>query len=374
MAKFSSAGILQEMESLRLENGAFLAAPSAPYRALWWRDMFYCALAYLHIEEYEKFTQTMRLFLDYLKTECKTNMMRRAVSPTGIDEIVFYAKIDPVEIRHTSEYKNWPHYQLDVLGLFLHIVADAIYKNVPIFRDESDEQIVQLVVLYLRSIEYWKSADFGMWEECKIRHSSSIGAISAGLNYLKGRDVNIIVEDSLIKFGQQAVWDMWPLESPDSCQNKENPNHGPDCSHDCDSAQLFLIWPLHFIEKREEQDALISRLVKGHVAANGQYHCLLQENGLQRYWGDNYYRSDNGVSAPWTEIFFELSIIYSQRHEYDTAKMWCERGRACMTDNKVPEAFKNGMPNEQMPLGWGQALALIALTKLPADMQKAVSK
>ncbi|KKR78539.1 MAG: hypothetical protein UU22_C0020G0001, partial [Parcubacteria group bacterium GW2011_GWA2_40_8] len=98
---------------------------------------------------------------------------------------------------------------------------------------------------------------------------------------------------------------------------------------------------------------------------------LVQEHGLNRYWGDNYYRSDNGISAEWPMGFFWLSIIYSQMNKVEEAKHWFERGIAQITKKgDVPELYKNGHPNEHTPLAWAHAMALIALAKLKVKSEQ----
>ena len=92
---------------------------------------------------------------------------------------------------------------------------------------------------------------------------------------------------------------------------------------------------------------------------------LVRDNGLQRYWDDNYYRSDNGISAEWTFGFFWLSIVYSKRGEYEKAREWFERGILTMTpEGDLPELYQNGKPNGNTPLAWSHSMAIIAAKKL----------
>ena len=92
---------------------------------------------------------------------------------------------------------------------------------------------------------------------------------------------------------------------------------------------------------------------------------LVQPRGLNRYLDDNYYRSDNGVSAEWTFGFFWLAIVYRERGAKAQSLMWFKRGMKTMTpEGDLPELYQNGRPNPNTPLAWTHALALIAAKKL----------
>lgn len=369
MARFNPNAVLAEMEKLRRPSGAFIAAPSTDYYATWLRDMMWCAYVYWYLGEYEKCRQGIWLIFDIFKQDRK-RLVLRTTSPTDILEATIHAKRHPDTLERITGDDGWGHHQLDVYGLFLHVVADLDFKNLRIIREGEDLSIIQDLVSYLRSVEYWQKPDFGMWEECKIRHCSSIGAVVDGLSYIQRRRLAIIA-DPLIQVGYNAMHEIFPFESRDICGR---PHH----NHDCDAAQLFLIWPFRVVVRPEDQDELLERVINGHVAENGDKHKLLQPQGFNRYWGDDYYRSTEGkfigVSAMWPMFFFLVSIIYSQRHESEKARHWFEEGCNLIVDGcKVPEAYKNGVPNDHTPLAWGNALALIAYTKMPAEIQAELS-
>jgi GH15 family glucan-1,4-alpha-glucosidase len=362
---FDKEQVLAQMESLRLPNGAFIAAPTEDYRALWLRDHLYATFAYWYLGEYEKLKQGVRLVFDiFQKYRHKIDL--RLTSPIDISSGTIHAKYDAETLGEITEY--WGHKQYDALGLFLHIVADLDFKNVIVIRGDEDRKTLQDVVFYLRSIEYWQNPDLGMWEECEIRHSSSIGAVVDGLSYIKRRRL-AIVADPLIQVGEETLRKILPQESQDRCLR---PHH----SHDCDAAQLSLIWPYNIVS-REEADIILARLIDGHNSEfprGGESHKLSQTHGLNRYWGDDYYRSNEGkyigISAEWPMFYFWISIIYSQRHDYKNAERWFMEGCKEIVDNKIPEAYQNGKPNEHMPLAWAHAIALIAFKKLPASIQQ----
>ena len=370
---FPKQEILNAMESLRRPNGAFIASTTSAYRAVWLRDHLYTTYAYLYLGDFEKLLEGIWLAFDYLKGTDergrkgqKRKMMRRIASPVDVPGGVIHTKCDADTLEEITADDGWKHHQLCWLGLFLHMVGDLDFKNVRVLRDGEDIDILQLVVFYLRSVEYWIKPDYGMWEECKIRHSSSIGAVMEGLSNIRKRRI-VDVPDPLIQYGEEALHNILPWESRDTCGIQHH-------RHCCDAAQLTLFWPYNVIVNPVHADEVLKRIVEGHVADNREFHHLVQHHGLNRYWGDDYYRSTEGpcvgISAEWPMFMFWLSIIYSQRHNEPQALRWFHEGCKHIINGTLTEAFQNGKPNPQTPLAWAHAIALIAFQKLPPEQQK----
>ncbi|MBI2450873.1 MAG: hypothetical protein HYV52_00830 [Parcubacteria group bacterium] len=384
---FDKEKILKVMESLQnAETKAFLASPPRnpendprwnDYAAMWMRDQLFMADAYYYFGMYEKLVESVYPIFNILHNQ--RHKLERISHPRDkngkfITSELIHAKYDAATLKEltcrnsVTGHENpieWGHHQLDAIGLFLHLVADLNFKNIDARRDENDKKILQLLIFYLINVEYWQQPDFGMWEECLIKHASSIGAVVAGLSYIKRRDLATVPEE-LITFGQNQLFRILPYESQDVCERE---HHKWENSHDCDVAQLFLIWPFNIVGL-EMADLLLDRIINGHKAKNGKFHRLVQSFGIHRYWGDDYYRDKNGVSAQWQWDFL-ISIIYSQRHQYETAFEWFKRGASRITDDgHIAEAYVDGKPNDHTPLGWMHALALIAFRKLPIQTQK----
>lgn len=382
---FPKYDVFRVMESMRRPNGAFRASVTAPYRDLWWRDHLYCTYAYWYLGDYDKLREGVWLVFDYLKgmdertrKGQKRKMMRRIASPIDVPGGIIHTKCDADTLEEITTDDGWGHHQLCWIGLFLHMVADLDFKNIRIIRDGEDIEILQLLVFYLRSVEYWGGSDdnikpdFGMWEICKIRHSSSIGAVTDGLSRIRQRRLTQVdIPDSLIQCGEEALRKILPWESRDKCGFKHH-------RHCCDAAQLTLLWPYNIIVNPDRADEVLKRIIDGHHADNGEFHHLVQTHGLNRHWGDDYYRSTEGkyigISAEWDIFKFWASIVYSQRHDVINAVYWFFEACQGIIDGKISEAFQNGKPNEQNPLAWAQAIALIAFQKLPIDLQKELSE
>ena len=148
-----------------------------------------------------------------------------------------------------------------------------------------------------------------------------------------------IVPDRLILVGKETLDQLLPRESE---------------SREVDMAQLSLIWPYNILTSKMSD-----------VVLRGIIEKLAQKNGLNRYLGDNYYRSTSGISGEWTFGFFWLSIAFSEKGNRRQAEFWFNHGIASMTaEGHVPELYCNDVPNEHTPLAWGHAMALIAKKKL----------
>ena len=368
---FNRDKILATLESMRCPNGAFIASPTPDYEAMWLRDTLYASYAYWYLGEYEKLKRGVWVVFDLFRLY-REKIKAQIASPANLASGTIHAKYNAETLGEITSDDGWAHHQLDALGLFLHVVADLDFKNVRVIRDEEDVRTIELLVMYLRSVEYWQRPDFGMWEECKIRHSSSVGAVVSGLTRIRNRRMVRFTEalNSLIRLGEEALGEILPCESRDSCMK---PHH----SHDCDSAQLSLLWPYNVVPNPAKSDEILSRIVDGHRAPNGEDHRLVQSRGLNRYWGDDYYRSTEGrhrgISAEWPMFKFWVSIVHSQRHDTEKALFWFKEACKELIDDKIPEAYANGKPNDHTPLAWAHAIALIAWTKLPEDAEKKVS-
>lgn len=347
--KFDSELILKEMELLRRSSGAFIAAPGEDYFAMWLRDHLYMSLAYYYLGQNDKLIEGLHIVFDvFLKHRHKFEKI--TYSENMMSGFV-HTKYHPENLDEMAG--DWGHHQLDAIGLFLHIVADLDFKNIKVIRNQNDRELIQLIVFYLLNVQYWQKPDLGMWEECYVRHSSSIGAVVGGLSYIERRHL-AVVPDELISKGRDELFRILPDEC--SC-NESMECWGRGHSHHVDMAQLALIWPYNIIP-REMADLVISR-----IEENQDSH-LVGKYGLKRYHGDVYYRMENNLIAEWPMGFFWFSIVHSQRRENEKAREWFNRGCEQIIDNRIPELFQNGSPNKHTPLGWAHALALIAFAKL----------
>jgi GH15 family glucan-1,4-alpha-glucosidase len=213
-------------------------------------------------------------------------------------------------------------------------------KGVKILENNNDKRIIQKLVDYLSTLEYWHDPDSGMWEENEEVHASSIGACIAGLEMVKDID-GIEVSEDLIKKGYEALAKLLPRESDGKF---------------VDLALLSLIWPYEVTTKRQTKEIL----------KNVEYH-LLKNRGVIRYKGDHYYNKnlDNiSEEAEWTFGLSWLTIIYEMIGKKKKARKFLEKNLGTVTkEGEVPELYYSNTdkPNDNTPLGWSESLFITSL-------------
>ncbi|MCA9387128.1 glycoside hydrolase family 15, partial [Candidatus Dojkabacteria bacterium] len=240
-------------------------------------------------------------------------------------------------------WEEWGNKQNDAVGAILYQVGQ-LEKNRKgrLFENKDRVRIVQKLVYYLQSIEYWHDKDSGMWEEDEEIHASSVGACVAGLKVVDALD-EIEVPDDMILKGEESLNQLLPRESARKFT---------------DLALLSLIYPYRVVTK-EQQDQILENI---------EYH-LLKERGVIRYKGDMYYNGNpDGYSeeAEWTFGLAWLSIIYKSMGNEQKAQMFLDRLIHVDTAKGMPELYFSNMDrfNENTPLGWSESLFIVALYEM----------
>ena len=335
LSDWQRESLYEGLEKLRDDKGAFLAANSDDYHACWMRDQLYANFAYFYLGEIDKFTVGIHIVFDMLHNAREKIEAATCNPPKAIYEYI-HAKYCHQTLGEITD--DWGHHQVDAVGQFLYMVGFAHQNGINVVRNDDDRDMLQLLVAYLTSVRYWEYPDNGMWEEWMELHTSSIGAAVKGLELIKKQRL-AVVTDALIREGRTALFSILPNETP--LRNQ-------------DMAQLSLMWPYNLLPQ-DIEDIVLHRI---------ETH-LIQSKGVNRYLDDNYYRSDNGISAEWTMGFFWLALVHHKRGEIVQAKYWFCRGMKTMTEEgDLPELYVNGEPNPNTPLAWSHSLALIAAHKL----------
>lgn len=336
------------LDDIRLHHGLYLASPSEHYSYVWIRDTVYISMPYLNKDDgyYEKaYHRMLDFFREY---EWKIDIAIKEKPQLPWQYLHARLSADDVKEIHTQE---WGHAQHDMIGAFLFGVGEGIKYKKKILRGQEDINIVQKLVYYLQSVEYWQDPDNGMWEEWREVHLSSVGACVAGLKNVQ----NIVhVPSELIENGLRACIELFPKES----QEKR-----------VDLAQLSLIYPYNLFGLMSES-----------LLLNVERH-LLRERGVIRYEGDSYYSTlENkygrdmprqfyfGSEAEWTFGLPWLSLCHAQLGNFDKAKEYLQRTEEVMVSPGIlPELYYSGTdkPNPNTPLGW--SVAMYILTKEQVD-------
>ena len=331
---------LKILKNLQYKSGLFAASKKdidTGYEKSWLRDNFYECLAFEVIGDWDTVEKTYSSLLKvFLKHEYKIDCAIRQ-KPEYKHEYI-HARYHPKTFDEFWE--QWGNKQNDSIGAVLFNISRLEHHHKRnILKNKEDVRIVNKLVKYLESIQYWCDKDSGMWEEDEEVHASSIGACVAGL-----REINnlpkINVPSELIDNGMQSLKDILPRES----KNKF-----------VDLALLSLIYPYNVVTARQRDEIL----------KNVEY-LLLRKRGVIRYKNDHYYnRNPDGYSeeAEWTFGLSWLAIIYEQMGKMEKAKKFVKMMLDTTTDAGIPELYfsNSKVHNQNNPLGWSESLFIVAL-------------
>lgn len=331
---------LKILEGLQYDSGLFAASRKGAetgYDKAWLRDNFYECLAFEVLGDHETVHKTYRAILEiFKKHEYKID---HAISrkPEHTHQYI-HPRYHPETFDEFWE--EWGNKQNDSIGCILFSLGQQEKrKKGSIIENDDDRRIVQKLVWYLTTLEYWHDPDSGMWEENQEVHASSVGACVAGLKAAKHIS-GVEVPQDLIMLGEQVLRSLLPRESSDKF---------------VDLALLSLIWPYDVVGARET----------AIILDNVEYH-LLRDRGVIRYKGDRYFnKNEDGWSeeAEWTFGLSWLAIIYEKLGDRSKAIEYLEQAKMAVTKKGVPELFFSNSTkhNENTPLGWSESLFIIAL-------------
>jgi phosphorylase kinase alpha/beta subunit len=334
---------LKILKSLQYESGLFAAAKKnsrTGYNKSWLRDNFYECLAFEVIGDFVTVEKTYEALLKvFIKHEYKIDY---AISskPKYKHEYI-HARVDPENFDEFWE--EWGNKQNDSIGAILFRIGELYNRHKRnILKNDSQIRIVNKLIQYLDSIQYWHDEDNGIWEEDEEVHASSIGACVAGLKAVKNIPGIKVPEDMIIK-GEATLKQLLPRESKRKF---------------VDLSLLSLIWPYRVVSQKQRDE----------IIKNIEY-LLLRERGIIRYKNDHYYnKNPDGYSeeAEWTFGLSWLAIIYEQMGKTAKAKKLLEQEIKDITPEGIPELYfcNSKEHNENNPLGWSESLFIVALHNL----------
>jgi GH15 family glucan-1,4-alpha-glucosidase len=334
---------LDILKNLQYESGLFAASKKdsdTGYNKSWLRDNFYECLAFEVLGDWETVEKTYEALLKvFLKHEHKIDY---AISskPKYKHEYI-HARINPETFDEFWE--DWGNKQNDSIGAILFRIGELFnHHERNMLKNDDYLRIINKLIQYLDSIQYWQDEDNGMWEEDEEVHASSVGACVAGLKSVKNLP-GVIVPDDLIMKGEATLNALLPRESKKKF---------------VDLALLSLIWPYDIANPKQRDEIL----------ANVEY-LLLRERGVVRYKNDHYYnKNPDGYSeeAEWTFGLTWLAIIYEHLGNKKKAKLFIDKAMKDITPQGIPELYFCNSPdcNENNPLGWSESLFIVAVHDL----------
>jgi len=332
---------LNVLKSLQYRSGLFAASKKSVdtgYDKSWLRDNFYECLGFEIINDWDTVLNTYEAILNiFLKHEDKIDAAIES-KPQHKHEYI-HARFHPDTFDEFWE--DWGNKQNDAVGAILFKIGELEKHGYKFLKNNKDyKRIVQKLVHYLESLEYWVDEDNGMWEENEEIHASSVGACVAGLEMIK-KNTDVKVNADLITRGKLTLKAMLPRESKMKF---------------VDLALLSLIYPYDIVSKKERDEIL----------KNVEYH-LVKEMGVIRYKNDHYYNKNlDGYSeeAEWSFGFSWLAIIYKMLGDEEKAKKYFEKAKETITaKGEIPELYFSNtkVPNKNTPLGWAESLFIVAL-------------
>ncbi len=355
------------LQSLKRLNRGYLASPNpgrpdgtGRYNIFWLRDIMYATYANEYIGNMKEMIQSYELVMTIMmKYKNKICDAIRKMPRTGS---ALHARYHPNTLEELSP--DWGHHQLDVLGLFLYKTGDLIKKGHEVIKTRDERELIMEIIQYLFTYRWETHPDYGMWEEGPELHSSSLGAVLAGLtmwfddgyyDYKYPHKIDLFkivaVSERYFDTGRDELYKLLPHESK---------------SRDCDFAQLSLIWPYNIVDedmKKQITDNVEKSLVRGH--------------GVIRYKGDRYFNSDPGNTAgneaQWPLGLAWLAIVHNKQAQWRSddlshalghlkkSKSYILQMDGLMIKGAIPEIYSAGRPNENTPLSWAHSFHIIAL-------------
>lgn len=345
---------LDNIRNLQSPSGLFMASRadvSTGYNKAWLRDNFYTCLAFEEAEDWETVRKVWKAVLGiFVKHKDKIDWAAKN-KPLYTYQYI-HARYNPENFEEFWE--EWGNKQNDAVGAILFKIGELEQKSIKIIETTEEKEILQILVNYLQSIEYWADRDNGVWEEYEEVHASSVGACVAGLKSIAKLGI-LDVPRSLVEKGEETLHKLLPRESE---------------SKFTDLALLSLIYPFNVVSER------MAREIIRHM----EYH-LEKDRGIIRYKNDKYYnKNSDGFSeeAEWCFGFPWLSIIFDtwakDKHKFDDitdsddaqkAKEYLEKSFKTVYKDQIPELYYSDspMPNDNTPLGWAESLFMVALLR-----------
>jgi len=279
---------LDEVLKLQTSTGLFTASASdvtTGYNKAWLRDVYFMTLGFQSAQQWEPVGKAAKALLTILCThKDKINWAIKNKPHESWQYI--HARYNPETFE--EYWEDWGNKQNDAVGEILHLLSSCELSGSHVVESDNEKQMVQMLVDYLNTVEYWQDPDSGIWEEEQEVHASSIGAVVAGLK-LASQLPYVTVPEGAIEKGEKALRELLPRESE---------------SKFCDLALLTLLYPFEVVTPEEAKEIL----------RNVEYFNT-RDKGIIRYRNDRYYNNnDDGYSeeAEWSMGHAWLAIIYAE--------------------------------------------------------------
>ena len=228
---------LDQARALRTSTGLFTASAAdvdTGYNKAWLRDVYFMTFGFQYTGEWDVVQSAGKALLQIL---CKNH-----------DKIDWAIKNKPheswqyIHARYNPEtfeeyWEEWGNKQNDAVGEILYLLSHCECSGYPIVETDEERKMVQHLVDYLNSVQYWQDADSGIWEEEQEVRASSVGAACAALKRAKELPY-ITIPEGAIENGEAALRALLPRET---------------ATRFCDLSLLTLIFPFAITTEEETE-------------------------------------------------------------------------------------------------------------------------
>ena len=305
--------------------------------------------------------------------------------------------------------EKWAHAQNDALGYFLWLTCRLVAVGA-LPAEQTDWDVLSLLLRYWEKIEVWQDEDSGHWEEVRKVSASSLGCVLAGLGELRSLMEQRVIAAALtrVEYGVDTGYVEALMRRCDAALREILP---AECiqmdagkARRFDAALLFLIYPLNVVGERSVEEQILADVDQQ----------LRGAHGIRRYPGDSYWCADYrellsaeqrtadfsdslgqrdqllrpGYEAQWCIFDPIVSCIRGQRYlqsgveaEFTAQQAALQRSLAQLTRPggrfpawRCPESwfYERGewVPNDITPLLWTQGNLLQALAGMEASLQR----
>lgn len=333
---------LDQVRKLRAPTGLFTASATdvtTGYNKAWLRDIYFMTLGFKYAGEMNVVVDTAKALLKILEQHKEKIMWAANNQPPYQTWQYIHARYNPETFE--EYWEEWGNKQNDAVGEVLYLITECELLGHSVLETEHDKELVQMLVNYLNTIEYWCDPDSGIWEENQEVRASSIGSVVCALKSASKLPY-IIIPEGMIEKGENALRLLLPRETS---------------TRFCDLALLTLIFPFEVTTKEETEQIL----------SNVEYF-LTRDMGVIRYRNDRYYNKNkvDGYSeeAEWSMGLAWLAIIYAKMGNREKAEHYLERAQKTVnSDGLIPELWYSHTdnPNDNIPLGWAESMYVVAL-------------
>lgn len=337
---------LDQVRKLRAPTGLFTASAhdvATGYNKAWLRDIYFMTLGFKFTGDWNVVQETAKALLKILDTHKEKITWAVENKPFETWQYI-HARYNPETFE--EYWEEWGNKQHDAVGEVLYLIADCEISGYPVIETDEEKQLLQMLVNYLHSIEYWHDADSGIWEENQEVRASSIGSVVRGLKTAQQLPY-ISIPEGAIEKGEQALRSLLPRET----ENRFT-----------DLALLTLIFPFEVTTPEETKKIL----------ENVEYF-LTRDMGVIRYRNDRYYNNNkDGYSeeAEWSMGLSWLAIIYAKMGNVEKATQYLAQAEKTVNrEGLIPELWYSHTQNsnDNIPLGWAESMHVVAL-KLVKDL------